>query len=70
MIWNNVDPDLLFSAPAPEMKQFSKQNSTMMSSNIQSEENTEFKRLLVEAYSFIEEKEDFLSDNNSLFDLK
>lgn len=68
MIWNNMDQELLFSTSENQFKNISKQNSTMMSSNIQLEEENEFKKLLVETQSF-KEKEDFLSDNNSLFDL-
>lgn len=47
MLWNQYDQDFFFSLEEAPQKPFSKQNSTMLSSQLILEEEDELRKLLV-----------------------
>lgn len=69
-MWNIFDHQKPVNDSESLLKNFQKDHSTLMSSRILQDEGNEFQNFLLENSQHREERTDFLSENNSLIDLK
>lgn len=69
MLWKNEQKNFFFSLDEAPQKPFSKQNSTMFTSQLILEEENELRKLLITEQIDHNDNPAYISQNNSLFDL-
>ena len=70
MLWNTLDQEEVFFRPQAPCKNLSKQNSTMLSTNVILEEEEDLKKLLINSNTVQEDNLHFFSETNSLFEVQ